>query len=191
MDEILLKSEEIDKIFKNHLKIDSKVMSIESLFGNRRLRDRIIYDPYYQRNYVWDSNKATYFIESILLGTEIPPLVFFNNQETIEIIDGRQRFETIRNFIDNEVFLSKNGLNILHFLVNSDFDSLDAEIKEILWDTKIRLIEFSVVNEPRLDEKKEDLITRLKCIYRVLDSVKTHHDPRDKSSYLKFICNFF
>ena len=38
--------------------------------------------------------------------------------------------------------------------------------------------------------KKEDLMTRLKCIYRVLDSVKTHHDPGDKCSYLKFIGNF-
>ena len=160
MDEILLKSEDIDKIFKNHLKIESKVISIESLFGNVRLRERIIYDPYYQRNYVWDSNKATYFIESILLGTEIPPLVFFDNQGSIEIIDGRQRFETIKKFLSNEVVLSKNGLRVLNFLVNSNFDSLGADIKEIFWDTKIRIIEFSVVNEPRLDEKKEDLIKK-------------------------------
>ena len=34
---------------------------------------------------------------------------------------------------------------------------------------------------------REDLLTRLRCIYRVLDSVKTHHDPSDKNSYLKFI----
>ena len=34
---------------------------------------------------------------------------------------------------------------------------------------------------------REELLTRLRCIYRVLDSVKTHHDPRDKNSYLKFI----
>jgi hypothetical protein len=38
--------------------------------------------------------------------------------------------------------------------------------------------------------KKEDLITLLKCIYRVLDSVKTHYEPRDKNSYLKFITSF-
>jgi hypothetical protein len=37
---------------------------------------------------------------------------------------------------------------------------------------------------------REDLITRLKCIYRVLDSIKTHHDPGDKGSYLKFIGSF-
>ena len=160
MDEILLKSEEIDEIFKNHLKIESKVMSIESLFANLRLESKIVYDPYYQRNYVWDNNKATYFIESILLGTEIPPLVFFNNQETIEIIDGRQRFETIKNFISKKVLLSKTGLHVLKFLSSKDFNSLDSETKEIFWDTKLRLIEFSIVNEPRLDEKKEDLIKK-------------------------------
>jgi len=38
--------------------------------------------------------------------------------------------------------------------------------------------------------KKEDLITRLKCIYRVLDSVETHHHPVDKNSYLNYISMF-
>lgn len=160
MDEILLQSEEIDNIFKNHLKIESKVMSIESLFANKRLESKIIYDPYYQRNYVWDRSKATYFIESILLGTEIPPLVFFDNQEHIEIIDGRQRYETIKNFIDRELVLSKNGLNTLDYLKNKNFNELDSDIKDIFWDTKIRLLEFSIVNEPKLDEKKEDLIKK-------------------------------
>ena len=38
--------------------------------------------------------------------------------------------------------------------------------------------------------KEEDLFTHLKCIYRVLDSVKTHYEPGDKYSYLKFITSF-
>jgi len=38
--------------------------------------------------------------------------------------------------------------------------------------------------------KRESLITRLKCIYRVLDSVRTHRDPRDDCSYLEFIGQF-
>jgi hypothetical protein len=37
---------------------------------------------------------------------------------------------------------------------------------------------------------REDLITRLKCIYRVLDSVRTHFNPKDDCSYLKFIDHF-
>ncbi len=57
-----LQSDEIELILKNHLKIESKVMSIETLLGNARMRNKIVYDPYYQRNYVWDNDKATYFI---------------------------------------------------------------------------------------------------------------------------------
>ena len=39
-------------------------------------------------------------------------------------------------------------------------------------------------------KKREDFITKLKCIYRVLDSVRTHRDPRDDCSYLRFIGQF-
>ncbi|KJU87432.1 hypothetical protein MBAV_000371 [Candidatus Magnetobacterium bavaricum] len=36
----------------------------------------------------------------------------------------------------------------------------------------------------------ESLMDRLKCIYRVLDSVKTHYNPMDNQSYLNFIINY-
>jgi len=39
-------------------------------------------------------------------------------------------------------------------------------------------------------ERREDLITKLKCIYRILDSVRTHHEPGDDCSYLDFIGRF-
>lgn len=159
MNEIILKHEEIDQIFKSHLKIESKVMSIDSIFSNPRLASRIDYKPYYQRNYVWDNEKATYFIESILIGTEIPPLVFFKN-EKIEIIDGRQRYETIKNFIDKKLVLSENGLLSLRNLSKKNFDNLDEETKNTFLNTQIRILEFSVVNEPRLNDRKEDLIKK-------------------------------
>lgn len=38
--------------------------------------------------------------------------------------------------------------------------------------------------------ERESTVTRLKCIYRVLDSVRTHRDPRDDCSYLHFIGRF-
>ncbi len=160
MADLLLKDQDIIDIIKGHLKIEQKVMSIDNLFRNERLTDRIVYDPYYQRNYVWDKNKATYFIESILLGTEIPPLVFFNNGTKIEVIDGRQRFETIKRFLDKEFSLTKKGLYALTQLEKKNIDEIGDDIKEIFWDTKIRLIEFSIVNEPRLDSTREDLIKK-------------------------------
>lgn len=156
-----LQSEEIEVILKNHLKIESKVMSIETLLGNVRMRKKIIYNPYYQRNYVWDSDKATYFIESILLGTEIPPLVFFKTDDgKIEVIDGRQRYETLDRFLNGNLALSKQGLQVLKLLHKSRYSDLDEKIQELYLDTKIRIIEFSIVNEPKLTERQEDLIKK-------------------------------
>lgn len=57
---------DITEIFKENLKIENLVKSIQSIFLNQRYSSKINYKPYFQRNYVWDDEKATYFIESIL-----------------------------------------------------------------------------------------------------------------------------
>ncbi|MDV7195777.1 DUF262 domain-containing protein [Mycolicibacterium fortuitum] len=95
----------ISNILKNNLKIENTLKSITSIFNNKRFSQKINYKPYFQRNYVWDDSKATYFIESVLIGTEIPPLVLFNNHHTNEVIDGRQRYETIERFLQNKIML--------------------------------------------------------------------------------------
>lgn len=77
-DRLYLNFDEMHSIFRNHLRIDSEARSIGSLFSPRTLA-KIDSSPYYQRNYVWDRDKATYLMESIILGTEIPPLVFFES----------------------------------------------------------------------------------------------------------------
>src|SRR3954470_20290489 len=104
---VFLGEAEFQKIFCDHLRIEAFPKSIESLFGPR-MRSKVNYMPYYQRHYVWDAAKATYFVESILLGTEIPPLVFFTSKNKIEVIDGRQRYETIKRFMDDQLVLVDN-----------------------------------------------------------------------------------
>jgi uncharacterized protein with ParB-like and HNH nuclease domain len=151
-----------EKIFREHLKIETYSKSIDSLFTPRQKR-KIDYKPYYQRNYVWDNNKATYFIESILLGTEIPPLIFFNNNTNIEVIDGRQRYETILRFMENKFSLSAKGLNTLKQLKKltyEDLGNLERGILESFLDSKLRIIEFQLVNEPPLDKHLEDRVKK-------------------------------
>ena len=159
-----LTQEDFQSIFTSHLKIETYSKSIDSLFSLRSLH-KINYKPYYQRNYVWDDHKATYFIESILLGTEIPPLIFFNNGSTTEVIDGRQRFETIKRFKENLFFLTKNGLAVLKQLTKSTYESLQSNgdtksIIDLFLDAKIRIIEFEIVNEPKLDPALEDKVKK-------------------------------
>ena len=116
MASIQLDYSDITDIFKEKLHVDNIVKKISSIFLNQRYAEKINYKPYFQRNYVWDSEKASYFIESILLGTEIPPLVFFQTQSANEVIDGRQRYETIERFLNDRFLLNESGLHCLKSL---------------------------------------------------------------------------
>lgn len=52
-------------LFEDKIKIESKVRSILSLFGNPATLQKTDYKPHYQRNYVWDEEKASYFIITV------------------------------------------------------------------------------------------------------------------------------
>lgn len=41
-----------------------------------------------------------------------------------------------------------------------------------------------------LSGKQEEVITKLKCIWRILDSVRTHFNPKNPHSYLEFAAQF-
>ncbi|OKS86666.1 DUF262 domain-containing protein [Mucilaginibacter polytrichastri] len=177
---------EISEIFENYVKIEPKVMSIESLFNNEDRLSRTNYKPFYQRNYVWDDEKATYFIESILLGTEIPPLIYFRNSDGVEIIDGRQRYETILNFKDNDFKLRKNGLQKLENIgiANKYFKNIDEKLRELFWDTKLRIIEFSFHSKSLVNDEIEEIVK--KEIFKRYNSGITPLKPTDiaKAAYI-------
>lgn len=149
----------LKEIFENKLKIETKVVSIESVFSEVKVK-RTQYAPPYQRNYVWDGEKATYFLESILIGTEIPPLIFFRSKGGVEIIDGRQRYETILKFLNGELRLSKSGLKKLDGLniEKKTFGSLPDELKNDFRETKLRVIEFSFASHDGITQADEDSV---------------------------------
>lgn len=154
-----MENTEFNRIFRSNLKINMRSISVKTLLSERNL-SRINYKPYYQRNYVWDATKATFFIESILLGTDIPPLILFKSGNKIEVIDGRQRFETLKRFKEAAFKLTSKGLIELKILKDNNFNDISHDVKEAFLDTKVRLFEFEVVNEPRLSEELEDKIKK-------------------------------
>ncbi|WP_051931138.1 DUF262 domain-containing protein [Rahnella sp. WP5] len=150
---------DFERVFKNNIKISTRSITVKTLLSERNL-NRINYKPYYQRNYVWDVTKGTFFIESILLGTDIPPLILFKSGKMMEVIDGRQRFETLKRFKENSLKLNANGLMKLKVLKGKTFFDLQPNIIETLLDTKVRLFEFEVINEPKLSPGIEDKIKK-------------------------------
>lgn len=154
-----LYNENFLEVFKKCLKIEAKTISIKTLLSERNLK-RINYSPYYQRNYVWDKTKQSFFIESVILGTEIPPLIFYKSGLKIEVIDGRQRFETLKKFKENDFKLNGRGLLSLEFLSNKSFNNLDEKFRDVFWSSNIRVFEFEVVNYPNLSPEIEDKIKK-------------------------------
>jgi uncharacterized protein with ParB-like and HNH nuclease domain len=84
---------------------------------------RLIINPDFQRNLVWELNKKSKFIESIILNFPLPP--FYVNQ-TREgkyiVVDGLQRTSTLHEFLNDEFKLK--GLKALPKLNEYNFSEL-------------------------------------------------------------------
>ena len=64
----------------------------------------IISDIELQREIVYDSEKQTLVIDSLLKGIPLPAFYFWKNEEgNLEVLDGKQRIEAIKNFYQNNI----------------------------------------------------------------------------------------
>lgn len=69
-------------------------------------RELINIAPSYQRRLRWDGRKRSLLIESFLLNIPVPPIFLYEEDYNIfEVIDGRQRLDTIRSFLANDFTL--------------------------------------------------------------------------------------
>lgn len=177
------------QIFKNSLKITPRTISIKTLLSERNLR-RIDYKPYYQRNYVWDNVKQSFFIESVILGTEIPPLILFKSGTRVEVIDGRQRFETLKKFIENDISLTEKGLLSLPALDKQNFNKLKEEVKDIFWNANIRVFEFEVlvgIDTTIEDKIKKEIFRRYNTGITPLTSIEVDSAKYDNDDLSEII----
>lgn len=120
------------KINQRKNDFDSKEYPIEVIvnkFTNNLLdTDKAeLFIPDYQRDYIWDTKKASEFIESLMLDLPVPYLyvAVVNGGEDdgrLEIVDGSQRIRTLVAFLENQLTLGQ--LNILSTLNGLKFDDL-------------------------------------------------------------------
>src|SRR5689334_17639570 len=73
---------------------------VDSLY-NRWKRGRLVLQPFFQRQYVWDRAKGSRLIESSLLAIPLPIVYFAQEQDGRDsVIDGQQRLTSFFAFID-------------------------------------------------------------------------------------------
>ena len=120
--------------------------------------------PEFQRDFVWNFNQSSRFIESILLGLPIPDFFMFrliDNKEKSEryiLIDGLQRYTTIRQFVNGRY---EQGKNNRPFKINNKssqwygipYEKLDDNDKDYFQDYSLKINVFdSVENSDRMQK---------------------------------------
>jgi len=84
--------------------------------------------PDYQRRQRWSNKKRSLLIESFLMNIPIPPVFLFEREyNSYEVVDGRQRLDTIRDYLENNFALS--GLRYWKELNGKRFKKLPVVIQ--------------------------------------------------------------
>lgn len=124
---------------------DIKEFTIELIISKYltglELDDNDIFIPTYQRNFVWDNDRQSKFIESVLLGLPIPYIFSADTEGRLEIVDGSQRLRTLVAFFNNSLVLK--NLEILISLNGFKFQDLIKSRQRKFMNSTIRMIALS------------------------------------------------
>lgn len=114
--------------------------------------------PGYQREFTWEDERKSRFIESIIMGLPIPFLFFWEKPESgkLEIVDGSQRLRTIEQFILGGFRLGE--LEGLPLLSGFTFDELPESRQRKIRNRSIRGI---VLNEHADEQARFDMFERI------------------------------
>jgi len=68
----------------------------------KRIQDKVIFIPPFQRQFVWSMNEASKFIESLILGLPVPGIFLSKEKETnrLLVVDGQQRLLSLFFFYE-------------------------------------------------------------------------------------------
>lgn len=113
--------------------------------------------PEFQRRYVWTQAQASRLIESLIIQCPIP-IIYLNQQadERLSVIDGNQRLQSIRNFVQNRFKL--RGLTTYPELSGLHYHELDPRFQRHIMNRTLRCILIMKDTHPQV---KFDVFERL------------------------------
>ena len=134
---------------------DTKDYTLELLLSKFNRGD--FYIPAYQRQFVWKTANKSLFIESVLLGLPIPFMFFADCADgRLEIIDGAQRMQTLQEFVNGGMKLTK--LPKLNLLDGFEFSDLSLATQRKFLNRTFRVV---VLDEKTTPDIRQDLFNRI------------------------------
>lgn len=158
------RTSKVEDVYKKLGRLTDKPITIYDLIKLNE-EGKINYKPNYQRNFVWNVVKCTNLIETILINGEVPPITMIKNQNEIRIIDGRQRYETLLRFYNNQFKLKESGLQKerLKTLRGKSYEELPQNLRKIFLEYKFKVIIYTAdisISENDLNLVERDLFMR-------------------------------
>lgn len=152
------------------ISIDKKIISMDVIL--RRLEQKtIILNPDFQRNEVWQDDRKSRLIESLLLKIPIPMFYVSSDENGVwTVVDGLQRISTIRDFVLGKDYLigsnraSKGkglklkGLEFWKNLEGSNMNELPINLSNRLLETEFS---FTIINPGTPEDVKRNIFKRI------------------------------
>lgn len=136
------------------MEYNSKTRTIQNIKSNID-KGLIKFDHYLQREEnQWNRKTKSLFIDTILRGYIINPIIVIKDNKILSIIDGIQRLSTIRDYINNQFALSKD-MDILEYydidseqmesfdLSEKKYRALPLSIQQMILETELRFYEIT------------------------------------------------
>lgn len=130
---------------------------VDKYLKNFEKNDNEIFVPDYQREFTWDEQRQSKFIESIVLGLPVPLIFLAENEKgRLEIVDGSQRIRTLAAFFSDELTLC--NLKKLTNLNGFRFSQLSLGRQRKIKNSALRAI---VLRDNTTEEIKNDIFERI------------------------------
>jgi hypothetical protein len=129
--------------------------SVELLANKVRKGEFVV--PPYQREFTWEAERKSKFIESLMMGLPIPFLFFWEMPDgKLEIVDGSQRLRTIEEFVLGDFRIGE--LETLSLVSGFRFADLPESRQRKINNRSIRGI---VLNEHADEQARFDMFERI------------------------------
>lgn len=120
----------------------------------------ITFDNVVQRCLVWGKKRKSLFIHSLIAGYPIPPFYAARTEKGYDMLDGKQRANTIADFLDDMFELvdipdveveTENGTEVINFS-GMKFSELPESVKETICDYSLTVYYFEDITEDEIAE---------------------------------------
>lgn len=166
----MIKEIDLRALVNDNLKCEEHDVSPSSFGLNETIN--LIERPF-EKDKKWNKKEKTNYIESVFLNCSLQPIIRFKNNNHTIIVDGYNRFLTIKEFYNNEFSLEEKGLNQLKFLTNKKYCDLNKEEKNYFnKNACIKILDYSC--ETKIEDKEflnyDEELEVLKYLYTIYNT---------------------